>query len=135
MKLKVKETLANILAFIKDNTIQYGYANNGYYVKFSFGVAICWGSKSSNDWMGSINLPIAYMNANAYSAVATYQATYGERETISITHSSSQSFYYYAVTPHAINWIAVGLWKSLGGVAHRLLKALQSLAYRKAVVV
>lgn len=82
------------------------------YIKWKSGLAECWGNKSSSEWMGSITMPIPFLNVNNYYVTATFQATSGQVQAVSTAKNTSQSFYYYCVVNHTVDWMAKGLWKT-----------------------
>lgn len=90
------------------------YTSGNYYVRYTDGTQICWGSKDAlPNYDSFITLPIAFANTN-YSVLTSVFSTYTPSE--AVTHTiSEKTTTQFRLRPntdsYGATWVAYGRWK------------------------
>ena len=90
------------------------YTSGNYYVRYTDGTQICWGSKDNlPNYDSIITLPIAFANTN-YSVLTSVFTTYAPSEVV--THTiSGKTTTQFRLRPntgsYGATWVAYGRWK------------------------
>ena len=80
------------------------YTSGTYYVRYTDGTQICWGTGRSR-----MNFPVAFANTG-YSCIATYANGYGSTDPIVVKDKTTTAVYIEG-NYNDVNWIAYGRWK------------------------
>ena len=83
-----------------------GYTSGTYYVRYTDGTQICWGTG-----MDRVSFPVAFANAN-YSCIGSLQTQYPNGKNLGFTSKTTTSMNInVSGSLEYVNWIAYGRWK------------------------